>query len=47
MPCTVTVQPSDIGVAEAPGPGNSFSRIVLRFRKNGRISVVVRWNLLR
>jgi hypothetical protein len=47
VPCTVTVQPTDVGIAEAPGPGNGFSRIVLRFRRNIRTNVIIKWNLLR
>jgi hypothetical protein len=47
VPCTVTVQPSDVSIAEAPGPSNGFDRIVLRFRKKGRFNVTVSWETLR
>jgi hypothetical protein len=45
--CLVTVQPSDISIAEAPGPSNRFERIVLRFNKKGRFTVTINWETLR
>jgi hypothetical protein len=47
VPCTISVQTPDVTVAEAPGPSNAFDRIVLRFRKKGKISVVITWETLR
>jgi hypothetical protein len=47
VPCTINVQTPDVTVAEAPGPSNAFDRIVLRFRKKGKISVVITWETLR
>jgi hypothetical protein len=47
FPCTVSVQSQDVSIAEAPGPSNAFDRIVLRFRKKGRISVTITWETLR
>jgi hypothetical protein len=47
VPCIVSVQSPDVSIAEAPGPSNAFDRIVLRFRKKGRISVTITWETLR
>jgi hypothetical protein len=47
VPCIVSVQPPDVSVAEAPGPGNGFDKIVLRFLKKGRFTVTISWETLR
>ncbi len=47
VPCMITVQPTaDIAIAEAPGPGNNYDEIVLRFRKKGRFSITIEWESL-
>jgi hypothetical protein len=47
LPCTLTVSPSDVSIAEAPSPSNGFDRIVLRFRKKARFNVTIAWETLR
>jgi hypothetical protein len=47
VPCMVTIQPAGISIAEAPGPGNGFGRIVLRFPKKGRFTVTIQWEIVR
>jgi hypothetical protein len=44
----VMVQPVDnkhVGVASAPGPSNSFQRLVLRMQGKGNVREVIRWSI--
>jgi hypothetical protein len=41
------IQPSDVGMAEAPSPANSWKRMVLRSRVNRRTVVTIRWTVVR
>ncbi|MCO5353398.1 MAG: hypothetical protein M9913_21375 [Bryobacteraceae bacterium] len=46
VPVIVEITPSDIAVAEAPGPGNDWKRISIRSRKNRHSVVTIRWRIL-
>lgn len=47
VPVAIQVEPADaVGVAEAPGPGNGWKRVVLRSRVNRAVVVTIRWNTL-
>jgi len=46
VPVIIQVDPSDVGVAEAPGPQNSWKRVVLRSNKSRNIVVRIEWRRL-
>ncbi len=46
VPIMIEVDPKDIGVAEAPGPGNGWRRLVLRSRSDRNIVMTIRWQRL-
>jgi hypothetical protein len=47
VPVAIQVEPADaVGVAEAPGPGNGWKKVVLRSRVNRAVVVTIRWNTL-
>jgi hypothetical protein len=46
VPVIVEIEPKDIGVAESPGPGNGWRRLVLRSRADRNIVVTVRWRTI-
>jgi hypothetical protein len=47
VPVTVQVEPAEaVGVAEAPGPSNGWTKIVLRSRVNRAVVVTIRWSTL-
>lgn len=43
VPVMIEVEPKDLGVAEAPGPGNGWRRLVLRSRSDRETVVTIRW----
>ena len=46
VPVIVSLEPQDVGVAEAPSPQNGWKRLVLRSR-NRRLSVVtIKWTVV-
>jgi len=45
-PVLVEIEPKDIGVAEAPGPGNGWRRLVLRSRGDRNIVVTIKWRTI-
>jgi hypothetical protein len=45
VPVAIEVTPSDLGVTEAPGPGNGWRKVVLRSPANRHIVVSVRWRV--
>jgi hypothetical protein len=47
VPVMVEIQPSDVGLAEAPSSSNGWKRIVLRSRVNRQMVVTIRWMVLR
>jgi hypothetical protein len=48
VPVMITdIQPSDLGLAEAPSASNGWKRIVLRSRGNRRSVVTIKWSVLR
>jgi len=46
IPVSIEVEPSGVGVAEAPSPNNGWKRIVLRCRKGNFSQVTIRWHVL-
>ncbi len=46
VPVMVEITPSDIAVAEPPGPGNGWKRISVRSRKSRHTVVTIRWSVL-
>lgn len=46
VPVMIEVEPKEIGVAEAPGPGNGWRRLVLRSRADRNMVVTIRWQRL-
>lgn len=46
VPVMVEITPSDVAVAEPPGPGNGWKRISVRSRKNRHTVVTIRWRVL-
>jgi hypothetical protein len=47
VPVTVQVEPAEsVGVAEAPGPSNGWTKIVLRSRVSRAVVVTVHWKTL-
>ena len=47
VPVMIDIQPSDVGMAEAPSPANGWKRMVLRSRVNRRTVVTIQWTVLR
>jgi hypothetical protein len=47
VPVMVEVQPSDVGLAEAPSPRNGWKRMVLRSRVNRQMVVTIKWTVVR
>jgi hypothetical protein len=47
VPIMIEIQPSDVGIAEAPSPANGWKRVVLRSRVNRRSVVTIQWKVLR
>jgi hypothetical protein len=46
VPVIIEVEPKDIGVVEAPSPGNGWQKLVLRSRRNMNAVVTIRWRVL-
>jgi hypothetical protein len=46
VPVLIDVEPKDVGVAEPPGPGNGWRRLVLRSRVNRNTVVTIKWRTL-
>ncbi len=46
VPVMIEIEPKEIGVAEAPGPGNGWRRLVLRSRADRNMVVTIRWQRL-
>ena len=47
VPVTVRVEPAEsVGVAEAPGPSNGWTKIVLRSRVSRAVVVTIHWKTL-
>lgn len=46
VPVMIEVEPKEIGVAESPGPGNGWNRLVLRSRSDRNTVVTIRWRRL-
>ncbi len=47
VPCTISLNSSNVAVSEAPGPRNRYRRLGLRFNQKGRVSVVVTWEVIK
>ena len=47
VPVMVEVSPTDVGVAESPGPQNGWKRLVLRSRVRRQSVVTITWRVLR
>ena len=45
-PVTISVQPKDIGIAEAPGPQNGWRKIVLRSLTRRQTVVTITWRII-
>lgn len=46
VPVLIEITPADVGIAEAPGPGNGWNRLSVRSRKNRHTVVTIRWRVL-
>jgi Double zinc ribbon len=46
VPVIIQVYPNNIGVAEFPGPQNSWKKVVLRGNKSGDVVVRIQWQTL-
>ena len=47
VPCTISLSSQNVAVFEAPGPRNRYRRVGLRFNQNGRLTVVVTWEVIK
>ena len=45
-PVSISVEPKDIGIAEAPGPRNGWSKVVLRSLNRRHTVVFITWHLI-
>jgi hypothetical protein len=43
-PVAISVEPKDIGIAEAPGPRNGWSKVVLRSLNRRHTVVFITWH---